>query len=43
MFLDGDDGGSVFVVTPQPWFNILRPIAKGFHALLSRIAQDPAA
>jgi hypothetical protein len=41
--LDGDHAGGVFFATPQPWFNILRPIAKGFNALLDRIAQDPAA
>jgi hypothetical protein len=43
IFLDGEHAGSVFFVTPQPWFNILRPIAKGFHALLNRIAEDVAA
>jgi len=43
IFLDGDHAGSVFYVTPQPEFNILRPIAKGFHALLIRIADDVAA
>lgn len=40
IFLDGDHAGCVFFVTPQPWFNILRPIAKGFNALLDRIAND---
>jgi hypothetical protein len=43
IFLDGDHAGSVFFSTPQPWFNILRPIAKGFNALLDRIAGDVAA
>jgi hypothetical protein len=43
IFLDGDHAGSVFFATPQPWFNILRPIAKGFNMLLERIAADPAA
>lgn len=43
IFLDGDQAGSVFFATPQPWFNILRPIAKGFNALFERIAKDPAA
>jgi hypothetical protein len=43
IFLDGDQAGSVFFATPQPWFNILRPVAKGFNALLVRIAGDPAA
>jgi hypothetical protein len=41
--LDGDHAGSVFFATPQPCFNILRPIAKGFNALLDRIADDVAA
>jgi hypothetical protein len=40
IFLDGDHAGGVFFLTPQPWFNILRPIAKSFHALLDRIAED---
>lgn len=43
IFLDGDHSGCVFFVTPQPSFNILRPIAKSFNALLDRIATDPAA
>jgi hypothetical protein len=43
IFLDGDHAGSVYFATPQPWFNILRPIAKDFHALLNRIADDVAA
>jgi hypothetical protein len=43
IFLDGEQAGSVFFATPQPWFNILRPMAKGFNALLDRIAEDPAA
>ena len=40
IFLDGEHAGRVFYVTPQPPFNILRPIAQGFHALLGRIADD---
>ncbi len=43
IFLDGDHAGKVFYVAPQPPFNILRPIAKGFDALLFRIADDVAA
>jgi hypothetical protein len=43
IFLDGEHAASVFYVTPQPEFNILRPIAKGFNALLGRIADDAAA
>lgn len=43
IFLDGDHAGAVFYATPQPWFNILRPIAKSFNALLNRMADDPAA
>jgi hypothetical protein len=43
IFMNGDHAGNVFLSTPQPWFNILRPIAKGFYALLDRIAYDPAA
>jgi hypothetical protein len=43
IFLDGGHPGSVFFVTPQPWFNILRPIAKDFNGLLTRIAEDPVA
>jgi hypothetical protein len=42
IFLDGEHAGSVFFATPQPWFNIRRPIAKGFNALLDRIARDVA-
>jgi hypothetical protein len=43
LLLDGQKAGSVFYLAPQPRFNILRPIAASFDALLSRIAQDPAA
>jgi hypothetical protein len=43
IFLDGAHAGSVFYVTPQPAFNVLRPIAKGFYPLLDRIAGDVAA
>jgi hypothetical protein len=40
IFLEGDQAGCVFFATPQPWFNILRPIAKGFHLLLRRFVDD---
>ena len=40
MFLDGENAGSIFYVTPQPEFNTLKPIAKGFHLLLERVAKD---
>jgi hypothetical protein len=43
LFLDGEHAGHVFLVAPQPRFNILRPIAKGFDALLQRMGKDPAA
>jgi hypothetical protein len=43
IFLDGDHAGHVFYVTPQPQFNILRPVASGFFALLDRVANDIAA
>jgi hypothetical protein len=43
IFRDGEHAGKVFYVTPQPPFNILRPIAQGFDALLGRIAVDAAA
>jgi hypothetical protein len=40
LFLDGDRAGNVFYLTPQPPFNILRPVAVSFNALLDRIAKD---
>jgi len=40
MFLDGENAGLIFYATPQPPFNILRPIAKGFQPLLHRIVSD---
>jgi hypothetical protein len=43
LFLTGENVGKVFYLAPQPQFNILRPIAQGFSALLDRIAKDPAA
>lgn len=43
IFLNGDNAGSVFLVTPQPHFNILKPIAKTFDLFLDRVAKDPIA
>jgi hypothetical protein len=43
IFLDGEHAGCVYLATPQPAFNILKPIAKSFSLLLERIAKDPAA
>ena len=43
IFLTGENAGCVYLVTPQPAFNILKPIAKTFDLLLDRIAKDPAA
>jgi len=43
IFLDGEYAGNVFLVTPQPHFNILKPIAKTFNGFLERVAKDPAA
>jgi hypothetical protein len=40
LFLDGENAGFVYYATPQPAFNILRPIARGFQPLLQRIARD---
>lgn len=40
IFLDGENAGCVYYVTPQPEFNILRPIARGFQPLLDRMAKD---
>lgn len=42
-FLDGENAGSIFFATPQPQFNILKPIARNFDLLLARIVKDPAA
>lgn len=42
-FLEGENAGAIYYVTPQPEFNILRPIAPGFYTLLKRIADDIAA
>lgn len=43
ILLEGHHAGSIFFLAPQPQFNILRPIAKDFNALLERIAKDMAA
>lgn len=43
IFLDGENAGKVFLVNPQPHFNVLKPIAKTYNDLLERIAKDPAA
>ena len=43
IFLTGENTGCVYLVMPQPRFNILKPIAKSFDLLLARIAKDPAA
>ena len=43
IFLDGENAGKVFLLNPQPHFNILKPIAKTYTDLLNRIAKDPAA
>jgi len=43
IFLEGEYAGSVFLLNPQPHFNILKPIAKTFDGFLDRVAKDPAA
>jgi len=43
IFLEGENAGKVFLATPEPRLNILKPIAKSFNELLQRIAKDPAA
>jgi uncharacterized protein (DUF2249 family) len=40
MFVRGDLIGHIYYLAPQPHFNNLKPIAKGFGALLARIAKD---
>ena len=42
-FLEGENAGNIFILMPEPRFNVLKPIAKGFNAFLDRIAKDPAA
>ena len=43
IFLEGENAGNVFLLNPQPHFNILKPIAKTYADFLNRIAKDPAA
>jgi hypothetical protein len=43
IFLEGRSAGEIFYLTPQPAFNILRPIAPSFEQLLRRIGYDIAA
>ena len=43
IFLSGENAGNVFLLNPQPHFNILKPIARTYTDLLNRIAKDPAA
>jgi len=43
IFLGGENAGSVFLLNPQPHFNLLKPIASTYTDLLNRIAKDPAA
>jgi hypothetical protein len=43
VFLEGENAGNIFLLEPQPHFNILKPIAKTFNIFLERIAKDPAA
>lgn len=43
IFINGEHAGKVFYVTPQPHFNILKPVAHSFELLLERIAKEPAA
>jgi hypothetical protein len=43
IFLEGGYAGNIFLLNPQPHFNILKPISKTFVDFLDRIAKDPAA
>lgn len=43
LFCTGRNAGAVFLISAQPHFNILKPIAKSFSILLARIAFDIAA
>lgn len=43
IFLEGENAGQIYLVTAQPHFNILRPVAKNYSLFLDRIAKDPAA
>jgi hypothetical protein len=42
-FISGSNAGQVFFLTPEPRFNIARPIAKTFAEFLSLVAADVAA
>lgn len=42
-FLEGENAGNIFLLQPEPKFNVLKPIAKGYNAFLGRIADNPAA
>ena len=43
IFLDGINAGNIFLLNPQPHFNVLKPIAKTYNEMLGRIVKDPAA
>ncbi len=40
-FLDGEHAGSIFCLTMEPEFKILKPIAKSIYSLLGKIRKDP--
>ncbi|MEX2514005.1 MAG: hypothetical protein WD398_13955 [Cyclobacteriaceae bacterium] len=39
IFLDGENAGKIYLLNPQPHFNILKPIAKTYTDLMNRIAK----
>lgn len=41
IFFSGKNSGAVFYLTPQPRFNILRPIAKSFNQFITRLTDNP--
>ena len=43
IFLTGENAGCIYLVSPQPHFNILKPISKSFSLFLERVVKDPAA
>lgn len=43
IFLEGENAGNIYLLQAQPSFNILKPIAKSYNAMLERIEKDPAA
>ena len=43
MFLEGENCGKIFLIDPEPKFNIIKPIARNFTYLLELITNDPAA